>query len=102
MGTDIYGYIEARHPSADEDWYDGDAWAVFMPLYPLYDGGDHESFGCLFGVRDRLGWSPAAAGRGLPADASEPVRIEYEDSVRIDAAIHGCTWVTWAELRDLD
>lgn len=73
-----------------------------MPLYPLHDGGDHESFGCLFGVRDRLGWSPAAAGRGLPADASEPVRIEYEDSVRIDAAIHGCTWVTWAELRDLD
>ncbi|MEU6411027.1 hypothetical protein [Microbispora sp. NPDC046933] len=102
MGTDIYGYIEARHPSADEDWYDWDAWAVSMPLYPLYDGRDYESFGCLFGVRNRLGWTPVAAGRGLPADASKPVRTDYEESVRIDAAIHGCTWVTWAELRDLD
>ncbi|OPG11922.1 hypothetical protein [Microbispora sp. GKU 823] len=99
MGTDIYGFIEARHPCADEEW---DAWAVSMPLYPLYDGHDYESYGCLFGVRNRLGWTPVAAGRGLPADASEPVRSRYEEYVRIDAAIHGCTWVSWAELRDLD
>ncbi|MBB5776729.1 hypothetical protein [Nonomuraea jabiensis] len=102
MGTDIYGYIEARHPRADEDWYDGDVWAVSMPLYPLYDGRDYESFGCLFGVRNRLGWTPVAAGRGLPVDASESVRTDYEDCVRIDAAIHSCAWVSWAELRDLD
>ncbi|WP_449065643.1 hypothetical protein, partial [Planomonospora algeriensis] len=27
---------------------------------------------------------------------------DYEDSVRVDAAVHGCTWLSWAELRDLD
>ncbi|MEV4242581.1 hypothetical protein AB0J63_04135 [Streptosporangium canum] len=102
MGTDIYGFIETRHPRADEDWHEGDTWTLSIPLYPLYDDRDYESFGCLFGVRNWLGWPPIAAGRGLPADVSEPVRTGYANSARIDAAIHGCTWVSWAELRDLD
>ncbi|GII54080.1 hypothetical protein Pth03_24690 [Planotetraspora thailandica] len=102
MGTDIYGVIEARHPLADEDWYEWEPWSVSMPLYPLYDGSDLDTFGCLFGVRNRLGWPPVAAGRGLPADVSEAVRTDYENDARIDAAIHGCTWVSWAELRELD
>ncbi|MFI6921860.1 hypothetical protein ACIBIZ_18090 [Nonomuraea spiralis] len=103
MGTEIYGYIEARHPPAHEDWYEGDPWtAVSIPLYPLYDEQDYESFACLFGVRDRLGWVPVAPGRGLPPDVSEPVRTDYEHAARLDAAVHGCTWISWAELRDLD
>ncbi|MEV0306573.1 hypothetical protein [Nonomuraea fuscirosea] len=102
MGTDIYGFIETRHPCADEDWYDGEPWSVSTPLYPLYDGCDYDAFGCLFGVRNRLGWTPVAAGRGLPADVSEAIRHDYEKSVHIDTAVHGCTWVAWAELRDLD
>ncbi|MFI7419460.1 hypothetical protein [Nonomuraea sp. NPDC049684] len=103
MSTDIYGFIEARHPLAHEDWFDGDPWtAVSIPLYPLYDGRDHESFSCLFGIRDRLGWPPVAAGRGLPDDVSGPVRADYEDTARLDPAVHGCTWVSWAELRDVD
>ncbi|MGW3344602.1 hypothetical protein ACWDA3_14915 [Nonomuraea rubra] len=102
MSTDIYGFIETRHPHAGEDWHEGEAWTVCMPLYPLYDDQDYESFGCLFGVRNQRGWPPVAAGRGLPADASEMVRADYENSALIDAAVHGCTWISWAELRDLD
>ncbi|GGQ04956.1 hypothetical protein [Streptosporangium pseudovulgare] len=102
MPTDIYGFIEARHPSAAEEWYEGEPWPVSMPLYPLYDGDDHVAFGCLFGVRNWLGWTPVAAGRGLPADVSAHVRTDYEGSVGVDVAMHGCTWVAWSELRDLD
>ncbi|KAB8184590.1 MULTISPECIES: hypothetical protein [Microbispora] len=102
MGTDIYGFIEMRHPHADEDWYEGDAWSVSLPLYPLYGVNDYASLGCLFGIRNRLDWAPVAAGRGLPADVSGPVRTHYENCARLDAAIHGSTWVSWAELRDLD
>ncbi|MFF3668813.1 hypothetical protein [Microtetraspora malaysiensis] len=100
MGTDIYGIIEARHPSAGEDWYEGEPWPVSMPLYPLYDGRDYAAFGCLFGVRNWLSWTPVAAGRGLPADVSEPIRADYANE--LDAALQGCTWVSWAELRELD
>ncbi|NRQ34637.1 hypothetical protein HII36_22770 [Nonomuraea sp. NN258] len=103
MGTDIYGYLEARHPSADEDWFEWDAWSgACIPLYPLYDGRDYDAFTCLFGVRDRLGRPSVAAGRGLPADASQPVRADYESTARLDPAVHGCTWISWTELRDLD
>ncbi|MFI9594523.1 hypothetical protein [Nonomuraea sp. NPDC052265] len=103
MSTDIYGFIEARHPPAHENRYEGDpCTAVSIPLHPLYDDQDYESFACLFGVRDRLGWVPVAAGRGLPDDVSEPVRADYEDAARLDAAVHGCTWISWAELRDVD
>ncbi|UBU15826.1 hypothetical protein [Nonomuraea gerenzanensis] len=73
-----------------------------MPLYPLYDDQDYDAFGCLFGVRNRLGWTPVAAGRGLPADASEQVRADHERLAHLDGAVRGCTWVSWAELRDLD
>ena len=102
MPTDIYGFFEVRHPHADEDWYGRESWLCMMPLSPLYDGGDYTAFGCLFGVRNWLGWEPVAAGRGLPAEVSSPVRADYDAAVRMDAAIHGATWVSWAELRDLD
>ncbi len=100
--TDIYGFIEVRHPSADEDWYEGEPWLTSMSLYPLYTDSDYAAFGCLFGVRDWLGWTPVSAGHGLPADVSEQVRADYEGCARSDAAVHGCTWVSWSQLRDLD
>ncbi|MCC5580332.1 hypothetical protein IMZ11_32405 [Microtetraspora sp. AC03309] len=102
MGTDIYGFIEVRHLSVGKDWHEGEAWAVCMRLDVLYEGSDYAAFGCLFGVRDWLGWTPVAAERGLPADVSESVRTEYERDARLDDAIHSCTWVSWAELRELD
>ncbi|MEV0822869.1 hypothetical protein [Nonomuraea rubra] len=62
MSTDIYGFIETRHPHADEGWHEGEAWTVCMPLHPLYDDQDYESFGCLVGVRNRRG-RPWITGR---------------------------------------
>jgi hypothetical protein len=73
-----------------------------MDLWPLYPNNDYAAFGCLFGVRNWPGWEPVAANRGLPGDVSEAVRTEYEDSARLDEAVHGSTWVSWPELRDLD
>lgn len=99
MGTDIYGVIEVRALAGAEPEA---RWVHCMDLYPLYPGGDYSSLGCLFGIRNRNGWEPVAEGRGLPADVSDAVRESYEHDARIDAAIHGGTWVCWPELRDLD
>ncbi|MEU4689519.1 hypothetical protein [Actinoplanes sp. NPDC023714] len=73
-----------------------------MDLWPLYPGNDYAALGCLFGVRNWPGWEPIAAGRGLPEDVSDAVRTEYEKTARLGEAIHGSTWVSWPELRDLD
>jgi hypothetical protein len=103
MPTDIYGCIEVRHPGADEDWYDAEPWVPCMslaPLYPVSDLNDYVAFGCLFGVRNWLGFPPVAPERGLPVDVSASVRADYEESQ--DPMVHGSTWVSWAELRDLD
>ncbi|MBC2874236.1 MULTISPECIES: hypothetical protein [Streptomyces] len=102
MGTDIYGGIEIRNPNADEDWYTRPPWERAVDLYPLYSGRDYAAFGCLFGVRDLVGWEPVAAGRGLPPDVSPELRKEFDEAAGLDAAVHGPTWVTWAELARID
>ncbi len=102
MPTDIYGFFEVRHPHADADWYGKEPWVCLMGLSPLYDDGDYAAFGCLFGVRNWLSWQPVAAGRGLPVDVSGHVRGDYEKWSRLDGAIHGASWVSWSEIRDLD
>ncbi|WP_127508126.1 hypothetical protein [Actinoplanes solisilvae] len=103
MGTDIYGVIEVCDPArvAAFDYVDG-LWVRCMDLYPLYPGSDYSAFGCLFGIRNWNRWEPVAEGRGLPSDVSQVVRTEYEEDARLDGAIHGSTWVSWSELRDLD
>ncbi|MFF4223765.1 hypothetical protein ACX9I7_18460 [Streptomyces sp. L500] len=98
MSTDIYGCIEVRHPCADEDWYEWEPWQRAMDLSPLYSGQDYAAFGCLFGVRDYMGWEPLAADRGLPADASTAIREEFEQAQALDAAVNSPTWVSWEEL----
>ncbi|MGX1615189.1 hypothetical protein ACWIF8_15010 [Micromonospora chalcea] len=102
MGTDIYGFVEVRHPFADEDWYEWEPWVCLMPIAPLYLNDDDDAFACLFGVRNWLRWEPVAAERGLPADVSSAVRGSYEKDRQLDSAVHGASWVSWAELRDLD
>jgi hypothetical protein len=96
MGTDITGFIEVRRPSA------GPEWLQFAPLYPLYTDDDYLAFGCLFGVRNRVGWEPVAPRRGLPADVSPEIRARYDDDAAVDEAVGDSTWVSWPELRDLD
>lgn len=100
MTTDIYGCIEVRYPFADQDfWSDEEPWTVIMDLFPLLTDQDYAAFGCLFGVRNYQGWPPVAAGRGIPADASTTWRNKIAPW---EPHLHGITWVSWAELRNLD
>ncbi|MFJ5881195.1 hypothetical protein [Kitasatospora cineracea] len=102
MGTDIYGCIEVRDPNADEDWYDWEPWRRCMDLHPLLEKGEYEAFALLFGVRNYRRWEPLAGQRGLPVDVSAAMRADFEEAERVDAATHGPTWVSWAELARLD
>lgn len=101
VSTGIYGSIEVRDLSRAA-WDPEMPWFGCVDLWPLYPNNEYASFGCLFGVRNWPGWQPVAAGRGLPDDVSTAVRTEYEKCARLDDAIHGSTWVSWPELRDLD
>ncbi len=102
MGTDIYGVIEVREPF-NAVWPDQERpWLECMnSLYPVLRDG-YDGYGCLFGERNWAGWEPIAEGRGLPTDVSETVRKDYEYLARADRAVHGSTWISWLELRDLD
>lgn len=101
MGTDIYGGIKYRHPAAGSDWYEGDAWLTAISLWPLYDQTDYAAFACLFGVRNYAGFTPLAAGRGLPAGLSAGLRAELERPVAA-GDMECASWVSWAELAALD
>jgi len=101
VGTDIYGGIEYRHPGAGSDWYEGETWLTAISLWPLYDQTDYAAFGCLFGVRNHVGFTPLAAGRGLPVDLSAGLRAELERPVAV-GDMDGASWVSWAELAALD
>ncbi|WP_141714930.1 hypothetical protein [Micromonospora rhizosphaerae] len=94
MSTDIYGFIEVVHPPASHPSYEGEPWSPCMELCPLYADSDYLAFGCLFGVRNWIGWEPVAADRGLPAGVSTAVRADYDDIARADSAVHGSTWVS--------
>ncbi|MFB6616313.1 hypothetical protein ACIGFK_07635 [Streptomyces sp. NPDC085524] len=93
MGTDMYGYIEARW----DRWLDEDdrEWHMAIDTMHLYNGRSYLAFGCLFGVRDST-FRPLAADRGLPPDASPEVRARGEDWD------FGASWITWAELLATD
>ena len=101
MGTDIYGGIEYRPPGIGSDWYEGDPWLTAISLWPLYDQTDYAAFACLFGVRNVAGFSPIAAGRGLPADLSAGLRADLEQPLAV-GDLDDATWVNWAELAALD
>jgi hypothetical protein len=79
---------------------DDEAWYAVINAGQLLEQSYH-TFGSLFGVRDRSRFSPIAAHRGLPDDASETV-IE-EGGTPPDgknwSAYHSHTWISWAELK---
>ncbi|MEV6276956.1 hypothetical protein [Nocardia sp. NPDC051832] len=93
MGCDIHGYIECRV------WWRQNTWRAAMD-FDLIEGGRHyDAFGLLFGVRNYAGFRPVAANRGMPEDASEPARAEFE-GWGVDA--HSATWIGWDEIAQLD
>ncbi|MEV7342828.1 hypothetical protein [Streptomyces sp. NPDC093544] len=101
MSTDIHGGIEFRHPGVGTDYYDGEPWVAAMDLWPLYDETDYAAFGCLFGVRNYVGFQPLAPDRGLPSDLSSGMRSQLGSCVA-SGALHNAGWVTWAELASID
>lgn len=101
VSTDIHGGIEFRHPGVGTDCYDGEPWVAAMDLWPLYDETDYAAFGCLFGVRNYAGFQPLAPDRGLPSDLSSGMRAELGPWAE-SGALHGASWVSWAELAAID
>ena len=68
-----------------------------MNLGQLYDTRDYDSFGCLFGVMNFVGFEPVAAGRGLPQDVARPTAELAARSLHFWS-----TWVSWAEIAAVD
>ncbi|MER7925242.1 hypothetical protein ABTY96_19250 [Streptomyces sp. NPDC096057] len=101
MSTDIHGGIEFRHPGAGTDYYDGEPWVAAMDFWPLYDETDYAAFGCLFGVRNEVGFQPLARDRGLPADLSSGIRSQLGPWFT-QGGLHSASWVSWAELASID
>lgn len=95
MSTDIRGWIDFRYTSDDEDWI---SLAVLEPFL-----GGYDAFGCLFGVRNYARFTPIAAARGLPSDATAIERSEWE-AERATAGVeaYGATWVLAEELATID
>ncbi len=94
MGWDICGAIECREQAGQEA-----VWKQVADLYPLYQGRNYDSFGCLFGFCNYANFRPIAEGRGLPPDASSEVREYYEGYGEEPA---GASWVSWAEIKAID
>ncbi|MFG3256210.1 hypothetical protein [Streptomyces sp. NPDC048172] len=91
MGTDIRGFVECLA---------GESWHAAVDLSLLGVTRDYAAFACLFGVRGSEGlWRPVAAGRGLPADASEAAWTAYASW---GAAAFGATWLGWDEVLAVD
>ncbi|WUW21256.1 hypothetical protein OG521_10840 [Streptomyces sp. NBC_01463] len=96
MGSDMYGFIECRW----DRWLDEEdrRWTAAVSLSHLYNGRSYVGFGALFGVRDTTSFRPLADHRGLPPDASQEARADFEPW----SDLHGASWITWAELLTAD
>lgn len=86
MVVDIHGCIEVRSLGG---------WSAVIRLDDIYSGCDYDAFGCLFGVRNYAGFTPIAAGRGIPDDASRLTRQELEDW---DDDVHWPSWIGYDEV----
>ncbi len=90
MGTDIIGWVEFKSAQGE--------WNHVIDIGLLIDR-NYDAFGCLFGVKNYAQFTPLAADRGLPDDLSPQVRHAAEETGEY---AFGHTWVTWAELSQLD
>ncbi|HEY7416403.1 MAG TPA: hypothetical protein VH593_14515 [Ktedonobacteraceae bacterium] len=94
MGWDINGFIECCPQTAQEA-----VWIVTEDLYPLYEGRNYDSFGCLFGVQNYANFRPIAEGRGLPPDVVPETRKRHAG---FGPEVAGTTWISWAEIKAID
>lgn len=100
MGTDIYGWVEVKHPFYETgSIIEEGEWKPVLDLYWLYSVRDYDSFGWFFGVRNYAQFRPIAPERGLPADVSSKVK---QDSGRDSSHVYGYTWITWDEIKQID
>lgn len=102
MSTDVYGMIECMPwGGAWREDDEGTAWEAAIDLSLLNLGNAYAALACLFGVRNHFGFRPLAEGRGLPEDASEGLRDDF-DACGGPRDVSGTTWISWAELTDAD
>lgn len=101
MGCDIHMYVEIKTESG---WESGDYFRVSYPLakkpelqlVELYGYRNYALFAVLANVRNR-GYNYIDSPRGIPDDATNFVKSEYEDW-RYDA--HSASYFTLRELID--
>lgn len=89
MGCDIHPRVEIRDEAG---WHP-------VPDLEVWDFRSYSVFGWLAGVRNYSAVEPLTEPRGFPADASEPVREDFE-KWKMDA--HTPSWLTLAELLAVD
>ena len=99
MGCDIHGRVEILYSFSLDEWFS------------VIDAGllldrNYDAFGLLFGVRNRNGFPPIAANRGLPEDASEEVKRDGTPGADADEdswiLYHSASWLTLEEIQAVD
>lgn len=108
MGCDIHMHVEFKRPNWHKDagWKCGDYFTIVDPTdpgcEPIYEGllerRSYSLFAVLADVRNR-GYPYISEPKGLPADATEFVKKEY-DSWGYDA--HSCSYLTLREIVEFD
>ena len=86
MGCDIVAFAEKR---------EGDKW-VSCDIDDLFDFSSHVTFAFLAGVRNYNDIIPLDNPRGIPRDASERVRYEYD--LVWKGFSHSPSWLSLREL----
>lgn len=90
MGTDIEGFVEVR---------EGTCWTRAVDIVP-FTGRSYDAMGCLFGVRNKTGFSPIAPARGIPTDVSMGLKEELENAK--ERGYYGHSWISLSEIEDID
>ena len=92
MGCDIHLFMEWQCPETEK-------WVPIVAYWTLYEcnGRDYPLFGALAWVRGD-GYDKTIEDRGLPADVSFPVLVEWE-AMKEDA--HSMGYYTIGELEEL-
>ena len=97
MGCDIHGMVEAVPQDPDRHYI-----RYLCPIAGVVSRS-YDSFGCLFGVRNSVGFNPLFDGRGLPDEFSITGKDRVEDSGDVGSIIfHHPTYFTYSELSEVD